>query len=117
MTKDGKLNDKAFQLINSNQQFQKAVNHTLRISPTYQAAQNEADRDPARKYDNKVLQESQKRYQNIWKNRTDRRKQFSVDLTNERNKLYGRTSPFISSRDNMMNINSEQNLLIGVDAS
>lgn len=114
LTQDGKLNDKAFELINDNSQFQKAVNDTLRIAPSYQAAQNEADRDPARKYDNKVLQESQKRYQSIWKNRAERRKQFSVDLTKEQQQ-YGRTGPFLP-RNYMMNINSERSLYDGPEA-
>ena len=73
MKPDGKLNDKAFELINNNSEFQTAVNNTLKISPSYQADLNETGRDPARKYENKVLQESQRRYHNIWKVRKDRK--------------------------------------------
>jgi len=69
----GAINDKAFDLINNNSEFQSAVNNTLRIAPEYQAAANETDRDPQRKFEYKMLQESEKRYQNIWKSKKDRK--------------------------------------------
>ena len=72
-TVDDPVCHQAFELINNNSEFQTAVNNTLKISPGYQADLNETGRDPARKYENKVLQESQRRYHNIWKARKDRK--------------------------------------------
>lgn len=116
MRPDGKFNDKAFELINSNSEFQTAVNSTLKIAPGYQAALNQTERDPTRKHEHKVLQESQRRFKNIWKARKDRAQQQSMDGIMHGDP-YSKTSPFMSRDFAMQNITSNQSLVSGSDAA